>query len=279
VTWRRRVRRVLFPIAEARFTYARYDALLARLAAARATVVPLRELAAANASGGTVVALRHDVDESLESALNMARLEHARGLRATYFVLHTAPYWTRPDLVDALRRLQDDYGHEVGWHNDLVTLQCIHGVDSRDYLARELDRLRSAGLSIVGSASHGSPYCYRYGYHNNYFFSDFDGEVAAGFPNTTVVEGPRGRCRIAKGTLDEFGFAYEAYHLDNDAYFSDTATTSGSRWHPDALDPASLAPGTKAIILTHPCHWDPSVPAKVARLGRLVVSRLGSREP
>ena len=104
--------RVLFPLSERRFTYAEYDRFLDRLAGRE--VVPLWEFAA----GRGDMALRHDVDDRLESALELARREHARGLRATYFVLHTAPYWEREDLVDRLRELQA-LGHEVGWHNDL----------------------------------------------------------------------------------------------------------------------------------------------------------------
>src|SRR5205807_4619721 len=98
-------------------------------------------------SGMGDIALRHDVDDRLESALELARREHARGLRATYFVLHSAPYWEREDLVERLRELQA-LGHELGWHNDLVTLALVHGRDPAEYLRRELDRLRSAGIDL-----------------------------------------------------------------------------------------------------------------------------------
>jgi hypothetical protein len=264
-----RAARVVFPLTERTFTYERYDRVLERLVAGGFRVVPLEELRAADRSGAPVVGLRHDVDESLESALELARLEHARGLRATYFVLHTAAYWSDPALIPSLRRLQDDYGHEVGWHNDLVTLQCIHGVDAKAYLARELERLRGAGIAVRGVASHGSPYCYRFGYHNNYFFSDFD-DVVPGFPNTRIVPAPQGPCEIPRAALVDFGLEYEAYYLDNDLYFSDSSFTNGRRWHPDELDLTLISPGQKAVILIHPCHWDASASAKVIRLARML---------
>ncbi|MDX6448578.1 MAG: hypothetical protein QOD08_1041, partial [Gaiellaceae bacterium] len=157
--------RVLFPLTERRFTYAEYDRFLDRLEGRDA--VPLREFA----EGHGDTALRHDVDDRLESALELARREHARGLRATYFVLHTAPYWTRDDLLDRLGQLQA-LGHEVGWHNDLVTLALVHGGNPAEYLRRELDRLRSAGIDVVGVAAHGSPWCHRLGFHNDYAFAD-----------------------------------------------------------------------------------------------------------
>jgi hypothetical protein len=275
---RSRVRRALFPVAEWSFTYRRYDRFLARLTRSGATVVPLRDFAAYEAAEQAVVALRHDVDFRLGAALELARLEHARGLRATYFVLHTARYWSDDRLLPALRRIQDEYGHEIGWHNDLVTVQCVYGVDARAYLQHELKRLRTAGIAVVGVASHGSTLCYRYGYHNNYFFSDFNGEVVKGFPNTDAVQTARGRTAIERSAMEDFGFEYEAYHLDNDLYFSDTATSNGRRWHPDALESAALARGHKTIILLHPCHWDRSVTAKISRLGRLMVDGSRRRE-
>jgi hypothetical protein len=261
-------RRLLFPVLERSFTYSGYERLLDRLAdAERFKVVPLREFSSTQSESQTVVALRHDVDYRLDSALEMARLEQERGLSATYFVLHTAPYWARRDLVPHLLTLQDGHGHEVGWHNDLVTLECVYGGDAREFLSEQLERLRTAGIRIEGSAAHGSPYCYRFGYHNNYFFADFDGEEQPGLPNSQVVETQRGLCRIPKARLGEYGFLYEAYHLDHDLYFSDASFDErGLRWHTDRLDFNAFIAGGRAIILVHPCHWDASAVAKLRRL-------------
>jgi hypothetical protein len=255
-------------VLERSFTYNAYERLLDCLAdGERFKVVPLREFSSTRSGSQAVVALRHDVDYRLDSALAMARLEHERGLSATYFVLHTAQYWARQDLVSSLLRLQDGHGHEVGWHNDLVTLECVYGGDARGFLAEQLERFRAAGIRIEGSASHGSPYCYRFGYHNNYFFADFDNEEQPGLPNSRVVETQRGLCRIPKGRLADFGFLYEAYHLDHDLYFSDASFDErGLRWHTDRLDFDTLVSGKRAIILVHPCHWDSSAVAKFRRL-------------
>ena len=245
--------RVLFPLVERRFTYAEYDRFLDRLAGRE--VVPLREFA----TGRGDTALRHDVDGRLESALELARREHDRGLRATYFVLHTAPYYGRPDLVDRLSELQT-LGHEVGWHNDLVTLALVHGVDPEPYLRRELEGIRGGGIEVVGVSAHGSPWCHRLGFHNDYAFSDLPQPIT-GFP--TRFE--------PIGTLADFGFDYDAYSLGEDAYFSDSRFEHGRRAHPADLH---LGPGKRTIVLTHPCHWDTSQVAKAARLARRVTRRL-----
>jgi len=61
--------------------------------------------------------LRHDVDLSLEAALTMARLEHERGARATYFLMTESVFYNLASAegrtaLDELRSL----GHTVGLH-------------------------------------------------------------------------------------------------------------------------------------------------------------------
>src|SRR5919201_3238903 len=83
--------RIARPWRERAFTYATYERFLRRLSDRdRFLLAPLREFGALTEPTRTVVGLRHDVDARLGSALRMAELEHAHGLRATYFVLHSA---------------------------------------------------------------------------------------------------------------------------------------------------------------------------------------------
>jgi hypothetical protein len=61
--------------------------------------------------------LRHDVDLSLSAALTMARLEHARGAHATYFLMTESVFYNLASsegraALDELRSL----GHAVGLH-------------------------------------------------------------------------------------------------------------------------------------------------------------------
>jgi hypothetical protein len=61
--------------------------------------------------------LRHDVDLSLEAALEMARLEHELGVRATYFLMTESGFYNLDSHVGlyALRQLRR-WGHAVGLH-------------------------------------------------------------------------------------------------------------------------------------------------------------------
>ena len=279
----RPLRRLAEPALERRFTYGRYGAFLDRLVAdPRLDVLTLRELAAADPGERVLLAIRHDVDDRLDSALRLAELEHRRGVHATYFVLHTARYYGSlsdgaarhdPRLLPALRRLQD-LGHEVGWHNDLVTLQLVYDLDPVEYLAAELAWLRENGIDVVGTAAHGSVHCHRLGFHNNEFFLDWPEAVPGGRPSRARI-GVGGReVELRRGRLADFALAYEAYHLGEDRYFSDARFDGrGRRWHPELLDLDELRAGERVVVLVHPCHWDTSLNAKYVRVVRRLARR------
>lgn len=61
--------------------------------------------------------LRHDVDLSLEAALELARLEHDSGVRATYFLMTESVFYNLDSHVGryAQRQLRQ-WGHAVGLH-------------------------------------------------------------------------------------------------------------------------------------------------------------------
>lgn len=275
----------LGPLRERAFSYESYEALLTQLSAPRFRVVPLCQYDDVSADDRVLVGLRHDIDADLDSAIEMAALEHRRGLRATYFVLHSASYYgvirrgrvrRRSGVLRALLAIQNRYGHEVGWHNDLVTLQVVYGINALAYAAEELGWLRAQGVRITGTAAHGSRFAARYGYDNRYLFSDLCVEHRVPFadaPNHHEVTTGRGRQLIPKTTLAALGFSYEAYHLRHRLNPTDSDIAGGRRWHPNQLDLAALVPGDRMILLTHPVHW--GSPAKKYR--RAVQRFVGNR--
>ncbi|HZQ89550.1 MAG TPA: hypothetical protein VFA42_06055 [Gaiellaceae bacterium] len=80
------------------------------------------------------VFLRHDVDLSLEAALDMARLEHGLGVRATYFLMTESGFYNLDSHVGryAQRQLRQ-WGHAVG----------LHAVYPRAELDRRFDKVIS----------------------------------------------------------------------------------------------------------------------------------------
>ena len=93
------------------------------------SIVHYRELLAAAQSGGYEwasfdrhprpgdVFLRHDVDLSLEAALELARIEHELGVRATYLLMTESVFYNLDSHVGryAQRQLRQ-WGHAVGLH-------------------------------------------------------------------------------------------------------------------------------------------------------------------
>lgn len=69
--------------------------------------------------------LRHDVDVSMDFALDMAQMEHERGVRSTYFVMLRAPVYNLMSrhASGVLRQLVS-LGHEIGLHFDAGCVSC-----------------------------------------------------------------------------------------------------------------------------------------------------------
>lgn len=94
---------------------------------------------------GPYVILRHDVDFSLELALDMATLDRECGVRSTFFVLLTAPYYDplAPGNVERMKAMMK-LGHEIGLHYDASLMEGMSPPAMRDELDRLADVLSSA---------------------------------------------------------------------------------------------------------------------------------------
>jgi hypothetical protein len=64
-----------------------------------------------------VVVLRHDVDRLPQNAVDMAKIEHAHGVRASYFYRIVREV-NKPELITAVKELD----HEIGYHYEDLTL-------------------------------------------------------------------------------------------------------------------------------------------------------------
>lgn len=182
-------------------------------------VVPYITVARDNAPPGSI-ALRHDIDHSLEKAHRFAQWESLRGYRSSYFILTTADYWNGDANDFAMLDDIIDMGHEVGFHNDAMNAPGVDGDVSKaaKYINEQIDILES-GLSkhysILGCADHGgSP-------HKN--------PDLWGFYDPAV-----------------FAFEYEAYQLQKstNTYISDNQ----GRWR-------SPLEHAQTFMLVHPTWW------------------------
>jgi hypothetical protein len=247
------------------FTYEKYAAFLTKVSdTSRYIVLPLNEFRKTINSKKIVIGLRHDVDEDLNVAYKFSETEYNLGFRSTYFILHTAPYYLTNSgnmevhserIIPILKSMQNERHFEIGWHNDLVTLQAVYNIDPVSFLHKELSWLRANGIRIYGTASHGSSYCYNYNYLNFYFFEECTYPVVGQFVNNLTIPVAGKTVPMKKGKLSDFGLEYEAYFINNNKYFSDASLKNGTRWNTGMLDFNELHPGDRIIILLHPIHW------------------------
>ena len=216
------------------------------------------------------IALRHDIDHCIDTALEMAYWEYDAGISATYFVLPGAVYWSDPRLLDKCFQLQS-LGHEVGVHLNFITEWIATGVSPESGLASTLHDFRSRGIDVRGTSAHGDRACYEHRFINNWIYRELRGDTpevtesglnAEGIPEALPekqITYPSGHELSVLGrtlplwtvSMADHGIEYEASKLDFDAYFSDT----GGHWL-RTEDPLSrdLSSG-RVQVLMHPIHW------------------------
>ena len=99
------------------FTLKTYRLLLETFLQAGYRFQTFEEFMEHSADGKTVV-LRHDVDEKPYNALEMARLEHELGVKATYF-FRIVKQSNVPEVIREIASM----GHEIGYHYEDLVLE------------------------------------------------------------------------------------------------------------------------------------------------------------
>jgi hypothetical protein len=112
---------------------------------------------AASKSYERVCLLRHDVDVSMDFALDMARIEAAHGVRSTYFVMLRSPVYNLMSRhgTKVLEELMS-LGHEIGLHFD-VAPALEAGKSLPDQIALELRFLSELSSRKVHAFSFHQP--------------------------------------------------------------------------------------------------------------------------
>lgn len=251
--------------ADPNFSYKKYVEFLTKISdTSKYIVLSIDEFRKKVDPKKIVIGLRHDVDLDLNIAKDLATVENNFGFTSTYYILHTASYYLASSnnmaihseaIIPTLKLMQNDYHHEIGWHNDLVTLQLVYKIDNIAFFHQELNWLREKGINIYGSASHGSNYCYDYKYLNYYFFEECKNPPVGQFVNNEFAMVNGVNVKLNHGHLSDFGLNYEAYFLNNNKYFSDASFVNGLRWNTSMLDLHTLKPGDRVIILLHPIYY------------------------
>jgi len=184
------------------------------------------------------ILLRHDIDYSLQHALTLAQLEAELGVRATYFVLFSSPFYNAlgADSIDIPRKLVQ-LGHEVGLHYDVAALLKSEDPHAAlDAQARLLGELSSAEVRAIAM-------------HN----PSLSG--ADIFRNAPYLN------------------AYDARFTTQIAYFSDSCMA----WR-DAFVAACLNAALPAQLqlLIHPCLWTEHEQPRLQKLEAIYAAASGN---
>lgn len=229
--------------------------------------------------------IRHDVDHDLNTAIAIAEVEAELGYVSTFFLLPPGTYeeernyygWIEngkvvhdPSLIDRCCHLID-LGHDIGFHNDLVSMALKTRKNPDDILAREVEFFEKHHVRLVGTASHGSPLARQLKYNNREVFL---GCTRKGWEPGRTIRYNDWEVKLHSLRLSDFGFEFEAYSLPRDSRISD----SGGKWggiivgqridkerlhgkfelHEFRAIISRLNPEAKVKamqVMTHPCHW------------------------
>ena len=198
------------------------------------------------------VAMRHDCDNVIHPAVEMARWEYDRGFRSTYYILHTSPYWKDKPLLQRSLEVIAECGHEIGIHNDAITVALQTGRRPSDVLAEAVGELRSYGHTIRSTVAHGNARCHVDHYVNDEMFTECRRDAY----------GDIGRLGFQAYPLSAFGLDFDANWLPRGDYLSD----SGGQWS-QPFDEVAAAFPTRGQLhcLVHPDWWAQAfVPVKAA---------------
>jgi hypothetical protein len=202
------------------FTYEEYAGLLARLRRGRANLC-FGDFATGDGppDNEAFFLLRHDVDLSIEAALEMARREAEMEVRATYFLLLSCEHYNllAEEHGGVARRLVG-MGHEVGLHYDVRAM-----ARRSDSLTSQL-RLEADLLSALAGTPVRSIAMHLPGLHGEDPFA-----AGSGFVN-----------------------AYDSRFTGDIAYFSDSC----GAWRNSAAEAfASAELPPRLQLLIHPFYW------------------------
>jgi hypothetical protein len=197
------------------FSHKTYSELLQFIRSLGRSIVSFRDVP----PEGPYVILRHDVDFSLQYAVEMAHLDRENGATATFFILLTAPYYNplSEQGICAIREISA-MGHECGLHYDCTGFELL----SPEQRIRRIEALACTLADL------------------------------SGMPIRAIAQHKPARSPIRQ-EFPGFVDAYSAKFINDIAYISDSRMMFRV---PDVRDFFRKHPKSQALI--HPIWWRPS---------------------
>jgi len=118
--------------------------------------IDIRPLSELKPSSRPSIGLRHDIDSQPDTGQQMARYLAMKGIPGSFYLLHSAPYYSRETIPSIIYNLTV-FGCEVGLHNDAWK----YGTNGPRIIQEEITYLRSLGADIKGTVAHNSLSTYK----------------------------------------------------------------------------------------------------------------------
>lgn len=196
------------------------------------------------------VAVKHDVETSVDKALILAKIENAHGVCGTYFVQSYL-------LEQNLSLLQEiaSLGHEVSYHYDVLDANNGNVDLALAEFTETVGRFENAGFKITSVCPHGNPLMVRSGWSSN---KDFfrNRRVANHFPQIFDVVVQASEVLEQKPSyISDAGYAWKSItNVDSNDVINQPDSVIGS--YDDLV--SSITSNGNVIISSHPHRWEKS---------------------
>lgn len=136
-------------LLKADYTVDKYEKLCVAIGSSQYTVTTLADYLKIGKSNVHHIILRHDIDRSPQRALEIAKVEHRHGMKATYY-FRTSTY--KINVIDEIQNL----GHEIGFHYETLDKSKGNIKKAVELFQDELSLFRQRYI-IETVCAHGNP--------------------------------------------------------------------------------------------------------------------------
>ncbi len=219
------------------FTYESYKSLIILFQRMSFVFVSFEENFKSNQRGRVI--LRHDVDLSLDKALNIAKIDKSLGISSTFFLLISSPFYNLNtykslSIVKQIIKMN----HSIGLHFDITNYK----VRNQEEFIRKLDFEINLLSSIIGIS-----------------IEKFSLHRPASYPVSFEI------------LKDHKGFVHSS-HYKNCKYISD----SSMNWRENVLEYLELDAFANYQLNIHPIWYDDLYQSKVDKLYNFLQENLSS---
>lgn len=228
------------------FTYRYWEKFCKQLADNGRISIPAKDV---KRGAETFLVLKHDIENTVPRAYQLALIEHKYGHRGTYYA--HAYLLDKKENVELLRKMQK-MGHEISYHYDVMDSNRGNIEKAIEEFKENIHRFEMLGFHISTVCQHGNPVVERVGYTSNrdFFRSQI---VQALYPYIADI-------MVDYKTKYEVDYSYYSdagrkFKLIYDPINNDIINSDDKNIPYETLESMFGNLNKAAIVSTHPHRW------------------------